>query len=58
MCEELKPLLDLIGKNEKNYDLDRIKEAFYFAAKMHEGQFRLSGEPYICHPVAVAVIVA
>lgn len=58
MCEELKPLLDLIGKNEKNYDLDRIKEAFSFAAKMHEGQFRLSGEPYICHPVAVAVIVA
>ena len=58
MCEELKPLLDLIGKNEKNYDIDRIKEAFTFAAKMHEGQFRLSGEPYICHPVAVAVIVA
>ncbi len=58
MCEEFKPLLDLIGKNEKNYDLDRIKEAFSFAAKMHEGQFRLSGEPYICHPVAVAVIVA
>lgn len=58
MFEELKPLLDLIEKNEKNYDIPRIKEAFLFAAKMHEGQFRLSGEPYICHPVAVAVIVA
>lgn len=58
MFEELKPLLDLLERNEKNYDIPRIKEAFLFAAKMHEGQFRLSGEPYICHPVAVAVIVA
>ncbi|MBO5879459.1 MAG: bifunctional (p)ppGpp synthetase/guanosine-3',5'-bis(diphosphate) 3'-pyrophosphohydrolase [Clostridia bacterium] len=58
MYEELKPLLDLIEKNEKNYDIEKIKEAFLFAAKLHEGQFRLSGEAYICHPVAVAVIVA
>ncbi len=58
MCEEFKPLLEIIEKNEKNYDIDKIKEAFNFAAKMHEGQTRLSGEPYICHPVAVAIIVA
>ncbi len=58
MYEELKPLLDIIEKNEKSYDVQKIKEAFLFAAKMHEGQFRLSGEPYICHPVSVAVIVA
>ena len=58
MCEEFKPLLEIIEKNEKNYDIDKIKEAFAFAAKMHEGQTRLSGEPYICHPVAVAIIVA
>jgi len=58
MCEEFKPLLDIIEKNERNYDINKIKEAFLFAAKLHEGQFRLSGEPYICHPVAVAVIVA
>ena len=58
MCEEFKPLLEIIEKNEKNYDIQKIKDAFLFAAKMHEGQLRLSGEPYICHPVAVAVIVA
>ena len=58
MYKELQPLLDLIEKNEKNYDIDKIKSAFAYAAQLHEGQFRLSGEPYICHPVSVAVIVA
>ena len=58
MYKELQPLLDLIEKNEKNYDIDKIKSAFSYAAQLHEGQFRLSGEPYICHPVSVAVIVA
>ncbi|MBQ8690128.1 MAG: bifunctional (p)ppGpp synthetase/guanosine-3',5'-bis(diphosphate) 3'-pyrophosphohydrolase [Clostridia bacterium] len=58
MYKELQPLLDMIEKNEKNYDIEKIKSAFLYAAELHEGQFRLSGEPYICHPVAVAVIVA
>ena len=58
MYELLKPLLDLIEKNEKNYDINKIKEAYLYASKMHEGQYRLSGELYISHPVAVAVIVA
>jgi len=31
-----------------------IAESFKFAYKLHEGQYRKSGEPYICHPVAVA----
>ena len=58
MYKELQPLLDLIEKNERSYDLEKIKKAFAYAAQLHEGQFRLSGEPYICHPVSVAVIVA
>ena len=58
MYKELQPLLDIIEKTEKNYDLDKIKQAFEYSASLHEGQFRLSGEPYISHPVAVAVIVA
>ncbi len=58
MYKELQPLLDIIEKNEKNYDLEKIKAAFAYAAELHAGQFRLSGEPYICHPVSVAVIVA
>lgn len=58
MYKELQPLLDIIENNEKNYDMDKIKEAFLYAAKLHEGQFRLSGEPYVSHPVQVAKIVS
>jgi len=58
MYTELQPVLDIIGKNEKNYNIEKITEAFEYSAKLHEGQFRLSGEPYISHPVAVATIVA
>lgn len=58
MYKELQPLLDVIEKNEKSYDIEKIKKAFEYAASLHEGQFRLSGEPYISHPVSVAVIVA
>ena len=58
MYEQMQSLLDYLRKNEKNYDLDRITEAYYYADKLHEGQMRLSGEPYISHPVAVARIVA
>ncbi len=58
MFTECKPLLDIIEKNEKNYDTEKIKRAFLYAQKLHEGQFRQSGEPYVSHPVAVAAIVA
>lgn len=38
-------------------DQDRIEKAFLFARKLHEGQFRVSEEPYIIHPVEVAKIL-
>ncbi len=58
MYEEMKNFLDYLEKNDKNYDLNKITEAYNYADKLHEGQMRLSGEPYISHPVAVAKIVA
>lgn len=39
-------------------DLTTVQEAFEFAKKAHEGQFRKSEEPYIIHPVEVAIILA
>ncbi|MBR3876509.1 MAG: bifunctional (p)ppGpp synthetase/guanosine-3',5'-bis(diphosphate) 3'-pyrophosphohydrolase [Clostridia bacterium] len=58
MYEGMQSLLEYLGKNEKYYDLAKITEAYYYADKLHEGQMRQSGEPYISHPVAVARIVA
>ena len=58
MYEEMKSLLSLVEKNAKYYDIDKIRRAYDYAAELHEGQFRQSGEPYISHPVAVAKIVA
>ncbi|MGB5082249.1 MAG: bifunctional (p)ppGpp synthetase/guanosine-3',5'-bis(diphosphate) 3'-pyrophosphohydrolase [Burkholderiales bacterium] len=42
----------------KPSDVGRIEEAYQFSDAAHQGQFRLSGLPYISHPVAVAEIVA
>lgn len=38
--------------------LDKIQDAYVYAKKMHDGQFRKSGEPYIVHPVDVAIILS
>lgn len=38
--------------------VELIERAYYRAKEAHEGQFRRSGEPYIIHPVAVAIILA
>ncbi|ENO88402.1 (p)ppGpp synthetase I SpoT/RelA [Thauera linaloolentis 47Lol = DSM 12138] len=39
-------------------DVGRVEAAYHFAADAHAGQFRVSGEPYVSHPVAVASLVA
>lgn len=39
-------------------DLASIEKAYLFAKKKHEGQIRKSGDPYICHCVGVAMILA
>ncbi len=53
-----KKLIDLLRVTGKNYDLEKIQRAYEYAAMLHVGQFRASGEPYISHPLAVAEIVA
>ena len=53
--EKLEGMLLATGKK---YDIVKIRRAYEYAAELHEGQFRVSGEPYISHPIAVAEIVA
>ena len=42
----------------KEYDTTLIGRAYDKAKSLHEGQLRKSGEPYLIHPIAVAVILA
>ena len=53
-------LQDLIDKlNEYNSEeVEVIKKAYEYAKKLHDGQYRQSGEPYINHPLNVAYILA
>ena len=47
-------------KTQYLHEVDRNKviQAYHFAFLAHEGQYRRSGEPYITHPVSVALILA
>ena len=51
-------LVNMLRVTGKKYDIEKITRAAEYAAMLHEGQFRVSGEPYISHPIAVAEIVA
>ncbi|SDE26716.1 RelA/SpoT family protein [Ruegeria marina] len=50
-------LIALVRNYNPKTNTDRITRAYEFGKKMHEGQFRHSGEPYFTHPVAVAAIL-
>ena len=47
----------IIAESGRPYDMDMVNKAYALAEKAHEGQFRRSGEAYICHPVAVACLL-
>jgi len=53
----IEQLLEQASAYMKESDLERIREAYEFAEKAHQGQQRKSGEPYILHPLAVAEIL-
>lgn len=52
--------LDCILKqqNRPEEDLKKIHDTYDFAASLHEGQYRVSEEPYIIHPIEVACVLA
>jgi GTP diphosphokinase / guanosine-3',5'-bis(diphosphate) 3'-diphosphatase len=54
----LKDLLATVSTYLPPEQVERIREAAEFGASAHKGQTRLSGEPYIAHPVAAASILA
>ena len=51
-------LLEIINKNQIEYNLDLIKQAYHYAEKMHFGQKRKSGDDYTVHCLTVAAYIA
>ncbi|MGH9698107.1 MAG: RelA/SpoT family protein [Candidatus Acidiferrales bacterium] len=51
-------LMDKVRRNRPGDDLELLRRAYDFAAKQHHSQTRLSGEPYLSHPVEVAHLLA
>ena len=50
-------LCEAIKASGRAYDMDMIEKAYNLANDAHKGVCRRSGEPYICHPLAVARLV-
>ena len=56
--KSLEELLQIIRGYNAKADLAVVKDAYEYAASAHRGQKRISGEPYIVHPLEVAKILA
>jgi guanosine-3',5'-bis(diphosphate) 3'-pyrophosphohydrolase len=50
-------ILERLTSYNPHADTDLLKKAYVFSAKVHLGQVRLSGEPYLNHPLEVAGIL-
>lgn len=60
MAENISPvqLLEKVKDYLPPDKVNLVQDAYDFSHKAHEGQFRLSGEPYIMHPLHVATTLA
>jgi GTP diphosphokinase / guanosine-3',5'-bis(diphosphate) 3'-diphosphatase len=54
----LEPLVKTVRTTHPKADIRKIERAYDLAARLHAGQSRRSGDPYITHPLAVATILA
>jgi GTP pyrophosphokinase len=55
---KIEVLMDSLPENYNFVDREMVMKAYKFAEKAHEGQTRVSGEPYVTHCVSVAAILA
>ncbi len=54
----LEDIVERIQNYNPDADVDLLRRAYIFSAKVHQGQTRLSGETYLNHPIEVAAILA
>src|SRR6202795_3132944 len=55
---KFRELMKRIQENRPQDDLSIVKKAYDYSLKHHEGQSRASGEPYLVHPLEVALVLA
>ena len=58
MMVRFEDIVEEILRYNPEADIDLLRRAYIFSAREHRGQVRLSGEPYLSHPLAVAKILA
>ena len=54
---DVEDLIALVRNYNPRSNATLIRDAYEYGMRMHEGQFRHSGEPYFTHPIAVAAIL-
>ena len=54
----IRRLCTILAEYQEPGQVEEVRRAYDLAVKAHEGQFRVSGEAYVCHPVSVAIILA
>ncbi len=54
----IEDVIEKVGRNRPDANIELIRRAYMFSALHHRGQKRASGEPYLVHPIAVADILA
>ena len=55
---KFRELMRRMRENRPNDDVDLVRKAYDFSQKHHSGQKRASGEPYLVHPLEVALVLA
>ena len=55
---KFRELLREMRQNRPNDDVELVRKAYEFSQKYHSGQQRASGEPYLVHPLEVALVLA
>jgi GTP diphosphokinase / guanosine-3',5'-bis(diphosphate) 3'-diphosphatase len=58
LADSLERLKSTLAEYLTPTDVARVEAAYHFSAEAHRGQFRVSGDPYISHPLAVAGTLA
>ena len=53
----LDDIVEAVRSYHADADMDALRKAYVYSAKVHQGQTRLSGDPYMSHPMEVAFIL-